>query len=83
MSYENLDVRDGTEAQVAWNEMIRLPEGAEKNRLINELKKYCSQDTLAMVEIHRILNMDIGKTVKSITVDEEIEEKLIEESETY
>ena len=52
MSYENLAVSDGTEAQVTWNEMIQLPNGDEKNKLINELKEYCRQDTRAMVEIY-------------------------------
>ncbi|MEK0371162.1 MAG: DUF2779 domain-containing protein, partial [Nitrosopumilus sp.] len=58
MSYENLDVKDGSEAQVAWNEMIRLKDGEKKTRLIRELKEYCSQDTMAMVEIHgKLLNL--------------------------
>ena len=39
----------------AWNEMIRMPEGEGKNKLIKDLKEYCGQDTWAMVEIHRIL----------------------------
>lgn len=56
MSYNNLAVSDGTEAQVAWNEMIRLTESKERDKLENKLKKYCGQDTLAMVEIHKYLN---------------------------
>ena len=59
MSYENLAVSDGTEAQVAWNEMIQLSNGDEKNKLINELKEYCGQDTLAMVEIHRTFQIGL------------------------
>jgi hypothetical protein len=55
MSYDNLAVGDGTEAQVAWNEMIRLKNGDEKNKLNCNLKEYCGQDTLAMVEIHNVL----------------------------
>ena len=60
MNYENLAVSDGSEAQVTWNEMIRLPETDEKSKLINELKEYCGQDTMAMVEIHYHLNRLIG-----------------------
>ena len=56
MSYENLAVSDGGQAQVTWNEMIRMPEGEGKNKLIKDLKEYCGQDTWAMVEIHRKLN---------------------------
>ena len=55
MTYEHLNVKDGIEAQVAWNEMIQLPAGSEKSKLIQELKEYCGQDTMAMVEIHRLL----------------------------
>jgi len=55
MSYENLGVSDGGEAQVTWNEMIRLPEGSEKNKLVKDMKEYCGQDTWAMVEIHNKL----------------------------
>jgi hypothetical protein len=55
MSYENLEVPEGGAAQIAWNEMIRLPESPEKSKLITNLKTYCGQDTLAMVEIHRFL----------------------------
>ena len=55
MSYENLGVSDGGEAQVTWNEMIQLPEGDDKNQLVKDLKKYCGQDTWAMVEIHNKL----------------------------
>ncbi len=60
MSYNTLDVSDGIEAQVTWNEMIRLPDGSEKSKLINELKEYCRQDTLAMVEIHKFLVYNNG-----------------------
>lgn len=55
MSYENLCVSDGIEAQVTWNEMIRFSDGSEKSKLIYELKEYCGQDTMAMVEIHNVL----------------------------
>ena len=55
MSYDNLAVSDGTEAQVTWNEMIQLKNGDEKNKLNGNLKEYCGQDTLAMVEIHNVL----------------------------
>jgi hypothetical protein len=56
MSYEKLAVSDGGQAQVTWNEMIRMPEGEGKNSLINNLKEYCGQDTWAMVEIHKRLS---------------------------
>ncbi|MBU0520367.1 DUF2779 domain-containing protein, partial [bacterium] len=55
MSYSGLAVPDGTAAQITWNEMIRLPDGPEKQTLYNNLLQYCGQDTLAMVKIHELL----------------------------
>ena len=55
MGYFNLDVKEGSQAQVVWKQMIDLPNGHEKNILIQQLLKYCRLDTLAMVEIHRML----------------------------
>ena len=59
MSYENLDVKDGAESQVAWNVMIRLPDGGEKSKLIEALEEYCGQDTLGMVEMHKSMSNNI------------------------
>ena len=56
MNYDNLGISEGIEAQVAWNKMIRLKYGEEKTSLIRDLKEYCGQDTMAMVEIHYHLN---------------------------
>ena len=55
MGYFNLDVQEGSQAQVVWKQMIDLPNGDEKNILIQQLLKYCRLDTLAMVEIQKIL----------------------------
>jgi hypothetical protein len=55
MSYDGMAVSDGTDAGVVWNDMIRLPDGEEKDQKILDLKEYCGQDTWAMVQIHRVL----------------------------
>lgn len=55
MSYQDLFVHSGNDAQAVWNNMIVLPGGEEKTRLISNLKEYCGQDTLGMVEIYRVL----------------------------
>jgi len=55
LSYDSLSVRNGSDAQAVWNRLIRLEEGGQKFRLKRNLEAYCSQDTLAMVEIHRVL----------------------------
>ena len=55
LSYQGLDIREGNDAQAAWNLMIKTTNEAEKNNMINQLKKYCKMDTLAMVGIHKAL----------------------------
>ena len=55
MGYSNLDVQEGSQAQVVWEQMINLTDGDEKDILIQQLLEYCQLDTLAMVEIHRML----------------------------
>lgn len=55
LNYKLLDVQNGTQAQVAWEEMIEEEETAVKEERIDQLLAYCHQDTLAMVEIHRSL----------------------------
>ncbi|GIK53435.1 MAG: hypothetical protein BroJett014_24080 [Planctomycetota bacterium] len=55
LSYKVLDVRNGTQAQVVWEAMIGEGETAVKQQLAGQLRAYCHLDTLAMVEIHRVL----------------------------
>jgi hypothetical protein len=55
LSYDSLAVRNGNDAQAAWNRLIGLEEGGQKAVLERSLKAYCRQDTLAMVEIFRVL----------------------------
>ncbi len=56
LSYEELEVQGGTEAQAVWDEMINTGDEEEKERMIKELKEYCRMDTLDMVEIHKRLD---------------------------
>lgn len=55
LTYEQLAVREGNQAQSVWNLMIRAEDKEEKDRMIEHLKAYCKMDTLAMVEIHKLL----------------------------
>jgi hypothetical protein len=55
LSYEGLPIPNGTMAQVAWEEMIAATDEEEKERLAAELLEYCRLDTLAMVEMHKVL----------------------------
>jgi len=56
LSYQNLEVQEGGTAMVEYARMVGLPDGDEKDIIKNNLLKYCELDTLAMVEIHRILS---------------------------
>lgn len=55
MTYQELAVSDGTEAQVFWNTMIRTNDEEERVKMVKDLREYCKLDTLAMVEIHKFL----------------------------
>lgn len=56
LSYDQLEVSDGTAAQTSWNNMIVSTDPTEKKQMIIALKAYCGQDTLAMVRIHEVLS---------------------------
>jgi hypothetical protein len=55
MSYDALTVRDGTEAQAAWNRILVGQTSAQREPLEGALRAYCQQDSRAMVEIYRVL----------------------------
>ncbi|MDO9537462.1 MAG: DUF2779 domain-containing protein [Thermoplasmata archaeon] len=55
LSYKDLDVQEGGTAMVEYARMIALPEGEEKQKIKQNLLEYCKLDTLAMVEIHKVL----------------------------
>jgi len=55
LTYDNLAIQEGTEAQVIWEQMINTEDDGEKREMIADLRAYCRMDTLAMVEIHKHL----------------------------
>jgi hypothetical protein len=55
LSYKLLDVQNGAQAQVVWEEMIGEGETAVKQQMADQLRAYCHLDTLAMVAIHHAL----------------------------
>ena len=55
LGYEHLDVQEGTEAQAVWNLMLNTTSETKKNEMIEHLKAYCKLDTLATLEIHKVL----------------------------
>ncbi len=55
LSYEELDIHEGGDAQAVWDLMIRTTNERERSNMINHLREYCEMDTRAMVEIHKAL----------------------------
>jgi len=55
LHYQNLNIQDGEDAQAIWNLMINTTSEEEKRDMIRDLRAYCEMDTLAMVEIHKVL----------------------------
>jgi hypothetical protein len=55
LSYADLAVKRGDQAQAVWGEMIGVRDAARKAQLAAALRAYCSRDTQAMLEIHRAL----------------------------
>jgi hypothetical protein len=55
LSYKTLDIQEGGAAPAVWNLMLSANNETEKNEWINRLRAYCKLDTLAMVEIHKVL----------------------------
>jgi predicted RecB family nuclease len=64
LTYEGMEVANGTDAGAAWEKLVRgnLPD-AEKERLNTALLVYCRQDTIAMV---RVLNQLRAQTRETL-----------------
>ncbi|NKB82720.1 MAG: DUF2779 domain-containing protein [Nitrospirales bacterium] len=56
LSYHGLDIQDGVQATAAHYRMVFLEtDWVERERLATALLEYCARDTLAMVELRKIL----------------------------
>jgi predicted RecB family nuclease len=56
MSYDEMEVAEGSDAGLAWEKMLRCAlESCERKRLRDALLVYCKQDTLAMVRLLEVL----------------------------
>jgi len=52
MTYEGMQVADGTDAGLAWESLIRGGlDQVERDRIMKALLDYCGQDTLALVRL--------------------------------
>jgi len=56
LNYNELLIQRGDEAAAEWAKMIALPEGEEREKIVQGLRDYCELDTRAMVEIWRMLS---------------------------
>lgn len=61
LSYEDLDIQEGDDAQAVWDKMINTPTGEARDNMINDLRAYCEMDTLATVEIHKALVRQVNE----------------------
>ncbi len=59
LSYQDLDIQEGNDAQAVWDKMINTPTGEARDNMINDLRAYCEMDTLAMVGIHKALRLQV------------------------
>jgi hypothetical protein len=59
LSYKDLDVQKGDQAQLEWRKMIDLKWQPTKEKLADSLKAYCELDTWAMVKLHQYLEQEI------------------------
>jgi len=65
LSYKALEIQEGASASEAWNRMVsgELTK-TEAEETAHDLLKYCALDTLAMVEIWRVLESEVGELRK-------------------
>ena len=56
LSYEDLDVSNGTDAMGAFIEMIDTKDNIKKMEIREKMLKYCERDTFAMVKIFEKMN---------------------------
>ncbi|MFB6181692.1 MAG: DUF2779 domain-containing protein [Candidatus Magasanikbacteria bacterium] len=59
MDYDKLDIQDGRAAQRRWMNAVLREQRIDKEKLFAELEQYCRLDTLAMVEIWRVLKKEV------------------------
>ncbi len=55
MSYEDLEISEGGMASISYEQALRSDDWVERENTFRALREYCAQDTLAMVELRRVL----------------------------
>lgn len=60
LSYKALAIQDGASAQRIWMETILDGKNKEsKNQILTDLTEYCKLDTLAMVQLYKVLQAEL------------------------
>lgn len=66
LSYKELNIQEGASAQRLWMETILDGKNTEtKNQIMTDLIEYCKLDTLAMVQLFKVLQTEITLASKS------------------
>lgn len=55
LDYAGMEVANGTDAMEAWQRLVSLPKGSQKNELRKSMLEYCKLDTLAMARIFEFM----------------------------
>ena len=55
LDYAGMEVANGTDAMEAWQRLVSLPKGSQKDELRKSMLEYCKLDTLAMVRIFEFM----------------------------
>lgn len=60
LSYKELNIQEGASAQRIWMETVLDGKNAEeKNKILSDLIAYCKLDTLAMVQLFKVLQAEL------------------------
>jgi predicted RecB family nuclease len=69
MTYEGMEVADGTDAGLAWESLIRGGlDQTERDRIRKALLDYCGQDTLALVRLLEKLQTEVNSLQRESAV---------------
>ena len=60
LSYKTLGIQNGGAAQTLWMQAVLDGTRPDKDKIMDDLLKYCGLDTLAMVEIYNVLQQAVA-----------------------
>jgi len=55
LSYDDLEIGDGSLAAIRYLQALDTPDATERERIFAALRDYCARDTLALVQVRRAL----------------------------